>query len=230
MRASDLDQLLPAPAPAPELLPRWGTVTQQTPLRVRLDGDPEALPITPTSLVPSLTVGMHVFCLLAGRSLIIVGGVGGGGIPAGTISAYGGVAAPMGWLLCQGQLVSRTTYAALFAAIGNTYGAGDGSTTFAVPDLRGRVPAGADSGDADFALGHPGGTKTVTLTVDQIPSHTHRAPSGSFGIVGAGGTYGVVANPASGINGDYSATGSRGGGQAHNNLQPYLAVNYIVKV
>lgn len=68
-----------------------------------------------------------------------------GGTPPGAMMAYAGATAPAGWLLCYGQAVSRTTYSALFAVIGTAYGAGDGSSTFSLPDLRGRVPAGRDN-------------------------------------------------------------------------------------
>lgn len=94
--------------------------------------------------------------------------------PAGAITAYAGSSAPTGWLLCDGSAVSRTTYADLFAVVGTTYGVGNGATTFNLPNLKGRVPVGRDSGDTDFdALGETGGAKTVTLTEAQLPSHTH---------------------------------------------------------
>lgn len=113
--------------------------------------------------------------------------------PAGAIISYGGTAAPSGWLLCYGQAVSRTTYAGLFATISTTYGVGDGSNTFNVPDIRGRVIAGQDdmggssanrltgvtgSVDGDV-LGGTGGAETVTLTAAESGSvaHTHTASS-----------------------------------------------------
>jgi microcystin-dependent protein len=107
-------------------------------------------------------------------------------VPVGVISAYAGVSAPSGWLMCAGQAVSRSTYAALFTALSTTYGVGDGSTTFNLPDLRGRVPAGVDNMGGSAAsrltstvltasntLGATGGTQTHTLTEAQMPSHTH---------------------------------------------------------
>lgn len=103
--------------------------------------------------------------------------------PVGTVNAYAGSAAPSGWLLCDGGStgVLRTTYSALFAVIGTTYGAGDGSTTFNVPDLRGRVVAGLDNmGGVDAGrlsiantLGTATGTETVTLATTDIPAHSH---------------------------------------------------------
>lgn len=94
--------------------------------------------------------------------------------PVGAIQAYVGAAAPTGWLLCDGSNVSRTTYADLFDLIGTTFGAGDGSTTFTLPNLKGRVPVGLDSAQTEFdALGETGGAKTHTLTTAELPSHSH---------------------------------------------------------
>ena len=94
---------------------------------------------------------------------------------AGVIQMFAGSTPPAGWLLCNGQAVSRTTYAELFAAIGTTWGAGNGSTTFNVPDLRGRTPIGAGQGSGLTArtLGGKVGSETHTLNADQIPAHTH---------------------------------------------------------
>ena len=108
-------------------------------------------------------------------------------VPAGIVSAFAGVTAPAGWLMCYGQAVSRTEYSALFTALSTTYGSGDGSTTFNVPDLRGRTVAGLDNMDGTAAsrltaggsgitgttLGASGGTETHTLTSAEMPSHTH---------------------------------------------------------
>jgi microcystin-dependent protein len=94
--------------------------------------------------------------------------------PTGSIIIWAGGTAPTHWLLCNGATVSRTTYARLFAAIGTTYGAGDGSTTFAIPNLMGRVPFGKDPDQAEFnSLGETGGTKTLTIAIANLPVHTH---------------------------------------------------------
>lgn len=96
--------------------------------------------------------------------------------PTGVINAYAGSIAPSGWLLCDGAAVSRATYADLFALIGTTYGAGDGTSTFNVPNLKGRVAVGRDATQTEFdVLGETGGAKTHTLTSAEMPSHSHTA-------------------------------------------------------
>ena len=93
--------------------------------------------------------------------------------PAGIIMPFAGTVAPQGYLMCDGAAVSRTTYATLFGVIGTTFGAGDGSTTFNVPDLSGRVPLGVSSA---HLLGSTGGSETVTLTEQELPAHVHEVP------------------------------------------------------
>lgn len=146
------------------------------------------------------------------------------------------------WLLCDGSAVSRTTYADLFLAIGTTYGAGDGSTTFNLPDMRGRVPAGYDSTQTEFdTLGKKYGTKTHTLTGAQLPPHAHGFKAGSHSILwGQTQTNNVtfaVAATATGTSGNnlmtsqnlWNQTDNYGSGAAHNNIQPTIALNYIIK-
>jgi microcystin-dependent protein len=155
------------------------------------------------------------------------------GVPAGVYIPYGGSSAPSGWLLCYGQAVSRTTYAALFTAIGTAYGSGDGSTTFNVPDLRGRLPAGLDNmggssadritNSAADSTGGTYGTETHTLTTTEMPSHKHtyvvRAAAGG----GSDAYYGDSTPTKS------ADTTDTGGGQPHNNVQPSIFSNYIIK-
>jgi microcystin-dependent protein len=95
-------------------------------------------------------------------------------LPAGMVVPFAGTVAPAGWLLCQGQAVSRSTYSALFGVISTAYGVGDGSTTFNLPDMRGRVPVGLDSGNAAYdSLSDAGGVASVTLAEANLPLHAH---------------------------------------------------------
>ena len=144
----------------------------------------------------------------------------------GVISMYGGTAAPIGTLLCNGTEVSRTTYSRLFDVIGTIYGAGNGTGTFNLPNLQGRVAVGLKASEPVFnTLGNIGGTGAHTLSVDEIPPHTHTYENQSN-----------TANPAvslttmdvaDNVNVSHD-TGSTGGGLAHNNLQPYIVLNYII--
>ena len=144
-------------------------------------------------------------------------------VPSGAILPYGAANAPDNYLLCDGTEVSRSEYSTLFSIIGTTYGVGNGSTTFNLPNLQGKVPVGFDSTQTEFdALGETGGAKTHTLTVDEMPAHTHAA-----GVV-TGGVGGTPEANASG-SGTSINTGSTGGDGAHNNLQPYITLNYIIK-
>ena len=152
-------------------------------------------------------------------------------VPAGAVFQWTTDTAPKGWILCFGQAVSRTTYAALFAVIGTTYGAGDGSTTFNLPDFRGRVPLGKDdmggmSADRVTAsqadnLGQGAGAENHTLTIAEMPAHTHTQ---SVGDDSGSGAKNRNTSDRVGLN-----TGSTGGGGAHANVQPYVTLNVIIK-
>lgn len=218
-------------------------------------------------------------------------------IPAGAMMAWASDVVPANWLLCDGAAVSRSTYASLFAAIGTQYGSGDGTTTFNLPNLKGRTIVGKDSTQTEFdVLGETGGAKTHTLTISEMPSHTHSntlssnvvassahrhefkismldsgnyspaGPNAGWGSgTGTAGAYRYSTGQWQGglLNGSVSATGenynaastrtlgrydttgdttnptetatvgitnaSAGSGAAHNNLQPYIVLNYIIK-
>lgn len=103
--------------------------------------------------------------------------------PSGSIIMFGGSAAPSGWLLCQGQAVSRATYATLFGVLGTSFGVGDGSTTFNLPNFQGRIPVGLNAGDADFnVLGKTGGQKTVAAHLHTMGNHVHSISGHTHGM------------------------------------------------
>ena len=155
-------------------------------------------------------------------------------VPTGTVSAFAGSAAPTGYALCDGSEVNRTTQAALFAVIGTTYGVGDDSTTFNLPDLRGRVVAGLDSANNVLnetssidgtALGEVGGDDVHTLLEAEMPIHSH----GIGGLSNQLNTSGVANYRLSPSNTSIGNTKNAGSGQAHNNVQPTIILNYIIK-
>lgn len=165
--------------------------------------------------------------------------------PVGAIMPYGGNSDPAYWLICDGRAVSRTAYAELFAVIGTTYGTGDGSTTFNIPDLRGRVAIGSGLGSASDAvernIGQMGGNEKVTLTTSQLPSHKHAIVKWKVGTQTDAGvaqwfqtnvTSGSNWNAISGAGGNATfdaGTSATGGNTGHDNMQPYLVTNYIIK-
>jgi microcystin-dependent protein len=151
----------------------------------------------------------------------------------GEIRMFAGNFAPIGWMFCEGQLVPISENATLFNLIGTTYG-GDGQSTFAMPDLRGRVPIHMGNG---FVLAETGGVETVTLTVNQIPSHSHPALAstspGSQGNPGGNVTaqntlVQIYAEDVPSVNMGASAIAATGGSQPHDNFMPYLCVNFII--
>lgn len=152
----------------------------------------------------------------------------------GEIRMFAGNFAPAGWFFCEGQLLPISEYETLFNLIGTTYG-GDGQSTFALPDLRGRIPLHFGNG---FTLAETGGVEDVTLTVNQIPSHTHPFLASSDNAQGTAQarvlattpsyTPYVVDNATSPMS--PSSIGSTGGSQPHTNFQPYLCVDFIISL
>jgi microcystin-dependent protein len=186
----------------------------------------------------------------------------------GAVLPYAGSSAPTGWLLCYGQAVSRSTYPDLFGVIGTTYGTGDGSTTFNLPDMRGRVAAGQDDMGGSSAnrltdqtgglngdtLGATGGSETHTLTEAQMPEHDHTASTAitdpghehtttidyNTSIAAGGAQSAYIRGTAAADDDKASSTettgitaattvNNAGSGEAHNNVQPTIILNYIIK-
>jgi microcystin-dependent protein len=148
---------------------------------------------------------------------------------------FAGNFAPAGWMFCEGQLLPISEYETLFNLIGTTYG-GDGQSTFALPDLRGRIPMHFGNG---FTLAETGGVETVTLTVSQIPAHSHPYLAST--------DVGGKSDPTSNVlsqsttpkmyeavagTGVFAAQsiGSTGGSQPHDNFQPYLCIDFIISL
>lgn len=151
-------------------------------------------------------------------------------VDTGTIICFGGATAPPGYLPCDGSAVSRTTYGALFTVLGTTWGVGDGSTTFNLPDFRGRLALGAGTGSGltPRTLAATGGEETHLLTLSEIPSHQHDAHYQAITStnVGADNVNSIVDASAGGST---FSTDSQGGDQVHNNVQPFAVVQYLVK-
>jgi microcystin-dependent protein len=157
----------------------------------------------------------------------------------GEIRMFGGNFAPAGWLFCDGSLLPISENDTLFALIGTTYG-GDGQQTFALPDLRSRIPihAGTGPGLSTRTLGETGGIETVTLTVSQIPVHTHaglaQSGNGSQSSPGnglwAGSSQGLYAPGPGSLAMNPAAIGSSGGSQPHDNAMPFTAVSFIISL
>jgi microcystin-dependent protein len=161
----------------------------------------------------------------------------------GEIRMFGGNFAPQGWMFCEGQLLPITENETLFNLIGTTYG-GDGQTTFALPDLRGRVPVhmGQGSGLTSRTIGESAGEERVTLTANQVPAHTHALqassgaatttnPSGAVWASGTGAQFSDQALDAPPMQQSPTpAIQPTGGNQPHDNMLPYLCVSFIISL
>ncbi len=154
------------------------------------------------------------------------------------IRIFAGNFAPRSWAFCDGQLLPIAQNTALFSLIGTTYG-GDGRTTFGLPELRGRLPlhVGTGPGLSPRALGSKGGTETETITEAQLPSHTHTMQGSSTianqanpqgRVVAESSTFDLYQSGAPGADMSPDAVTAVGGGQSHNNLMPFLCINFII--
>ncbi len=160
----------------------------------------------------------------------------------GEIRMFAGNFAPAGWMFCSGQLLPISEYETLFNLIGTTYG-GDGQSTFALPDLQSRFPIhmGQGSGLQNYTLAQNGGVEQVTLTTQQIPAHTHLAQCSSGGQAQVANPTGAVSAPSDATQYAASAAGgfmgssailttATGGSQPHDNMTPFLVVDYIISL
>jgi len=158
----------------------------------------------------------------------------------GQIRMFAGNFAPAGWAFCDGSLLAISEYDALFSLVGTTYG-GDGRTTFALPDLRGRVPIhqGAGPGLSSRPIGSNGGSETVTLTTTQLPGHTHTFLASSAAgsqsdprgnVLGASPSVDLYIEEAPLAALNTAGITNTGGSQPHTNVQPYQCVNFIISL
>jgi len=152
--------------------------------------------------------------------------------PAGTVESFAGLVAPSGWLLCDGSIISRTQYPVLFEAIGTTHGAGDGVTTFRLPDMRSRVSvaAGPGVGLSNRGVGEVGGAETHTLSIAEMPAHTHPyVDTYRTGNQNNDNAFNTETSANETTTNENKTTGSTGGGLPHNNMQPFIVLNHIIK-
>ena len=155
----------------------------------------------------------------------------------GEIRLVGFNFAPASWAFCDGSLLSVADNAALFNLLGTTYG-GDGQNTFALPNLTGRVVMHQGPGTGStYTIGQTGGVTSVTLSANQMPLHTHAVNSRSGGgnaVTAAGNFFAPTSPPVYAVPAGYVAMGSSvasaGGSQSHDNMQPYLVMNYIISL
>ena len=188
------------------------------------------LPVATTTTLGAIKVGKNLAIDDDGTLSAVSGGSGGvvNEILIGGVIEYpSNKTIPDGWLECDGSAVSRTTYSELFAVIGTEFGSGDGSTTFNLPNMKGRVAVGLDTSDSDFnTIGKTGGEKTHTLTELEMPKHWHKTAIDFGGDESLDNYSGYGYNSTSRY---YNNTTTAGGDQPHNNLQPYFVTKFIIK-
>lgn len=152
----------------------------------------------------------------------------------GEIRMFAGNFAPNGWMFCEGQVLPISENETLFNLVGTTYG-GDGEQTFALPDLRGRIPLHQGNG---YVLSETGGAEAVTLTTNQLPPHTHAVRASSAAATAAAGPTGVLAATKTALYGSElpnrpmaaNAVTAAGGSQPHDNMAPFLALSFIISL
>jgi microcystin-dependent protein len=175
--------------------------------------------------------------------------------PVGEITLWATSTAPTGWLIADGSAISRSTYSDLFAVLSTTYGVGDGSTTFNLPNLKGKVPVGRDSSQVEFdTVGETGGSKTSALTSTNLPAHTHTVDSNTLDVLynagsyttgyitgrdanndgvidGTSNTFGIAVGSATDHTHTIATSGGNGTatGNTFSNLAPYIVLNYIIR-
>jgi microcystin-dependent protein len=153
----------------------------------------------------------------------------------GEIRMFAGNFAPAGWMFCEGQLLPISEYETLFQLIGTTYG-GDGQSTFSLPDLRGRLPIHMGNG---FSLAEAGGAEEISLTISQIPAHSHALLASQSGatssspinnLLGESVSISTFVEDVADSNMNVAAISAMGGSQPHTNFQPYLCVDFIISL
>ncbi len=219
---------------------RLGTVIDTNPLTVQLDGEDKQLLGSPKTYMP-LERNDRVEIRIFGKDAVVVQRIG-GDLPTGTILMWSQTSTPIGYLCCDGSEYSKADYPKLGQMLGRLYGGSTGK--FRVPDLRGRVPVGIDPNDSQLnTLGKKDGEKTHTLSVGEMPNHDHDLAGYSV-LWGQSSqnvqfivdssyvqaiSSGTVGNGVGANQSSWNKTGTTGGGEAHNNMQPYMTVNFVIK-
>lgn len=203
---------------------------------VQLDSDSTPLATLPWVLGAPLVSGQRVLSIAWKGYRAVIGSASVPPVPPGSIQAWAGITAvPAGWLISDGRVMNIADYPALAAVLGTRYG-GNGTTTFGLPDMRGRMPVGQNTGTFNYISG-TGGVETVTLTEAQLPAHDGH-------IDGYTGTLAAYLEEPGGLT-SYTDTGhgwkqyrgneiypyhfARGSGQSHANMPPYIVLNYLIK-